>query len=68
MEDNLIHQLENDLQDFEADKSDLESLSRACKDFIKWSGIVQTKEAELKDIKDKVRKCLKRLYLRLCNN
>ena len=56
MEDILIHQLENDLQDFEADKSDLESLSRACKDFIKWSGIVQTKEAELKDIKDKVRK------------
>ena len=56
MEDNIISQLEDDLQDFEADKTDLESLSNSCKNLVRWLGIIETKEQELKDVKDQVKK------------
>lgn len=56
MEDNILEQLETDLQDFETSSSDLESLSNACKNLIKWQKVEEAKEAELKDIKDKIKK------------
>ena len=44
MEDNILEQLEDDLQDFNTNKSDLDSLSEACKSLVKWHKIQETKE------------------------
>jgi len=56
MEDNILEQLEDDLKDFNTNKSDLDSLSEACKSLVKWQKIQETKEDELKGIKDKIKK------------
>ena len=39
MEDNILEQLEDDLQDFNTNKADLDSLSEACKNLVKWHKI-----------------------------
>jgi hypothetical protein len=56
MEDDILGQLEDDLKDFHTDKADLDSLSNSCKSLVKWLGVVEAKENELKDVKEQVRK------------
>ena len=56
MEDNIISQLEDDLQEFSADTATLDNLSEQCKKLVSLLGLVETKEAELKKLKDQTRK------------